>query len=237
MLVPARPWVVVQHVPFEGPGLIATALAAAGQELDVRRMDLGDPLPEPSAVAGLVVMGGPMGALDDVEHPYLASERALLAACVARRVPVLGVCLGAQLLAAALGARVYRGAAPEIGLGRVSLTEAARLDPVFSPAGHTLPVLHWHADTFDLPDGAVLLASSGAYAHQAYRVGTAYGLQFHVEIAEPHAADIEPFLPPDVVLDRRHLALVSRAGSALLERLVDAAVREAEPVELAGRQA
>jgi GMP synthase (glutamine-hydrolysing) len=215
-----RPWVVIQHVPFEGPGQITAALECRDNVVDVRRMDLGEPLPEPADVAGLVVMGGPMGALDDAAHPHLAAERALLKACVERGIPVLAVCLGAQLLAAALGARVFAGAVPEIGLGTVGLTAEGRRDPVFGPVGHVLPVLHWHNDTFELPAGATLLASSELYPHQAYRIGSAYALQFHVEIGASQVPQVEGALPPGVRIDRRHLALVSRAGSALLERFV-----------------
>lgn len=216
-------WLVVQHVPFEGPGLITGVIEASGGEVDVRRMYTHDPLPDDeklSGLTGVIVMGGPMGALDDAEHPNLAAERKLLVACVERDVPVLAVCLGAQLLAAALRARVYAGPAPEIGLGTVALTDAGQRDPVFSGGARVLPVLHWHADTFDLPDGATLLASNDAYAHQAYRVGSAYALQFHVEISAEQVADLEPELPADVRIDKRRLELVNRAGIPLLERFV-----------------
>jgi GMP synthase (glutamine-hydrolysing) len=241
-------WVIVQHVPFEGPGLIARAIEAASGTVDVRRMYLGNPLPDdellagtlatpdtvdalggvasPNAagIAGLVVMGGPMGALDDAQHPFLAAERQLLLRCLAADVPVLAVCLGAQLLAAALGARVYTGAAAEVGLGTVTLTDAGRRDPVLGGGARVLPVLHWHGDTFDLPDGATLLASNEAYARQAYRIGSAYALQFHVEITADQLVDLEPELPPGVRIDRRHLALVNRTGAALLERFVASAM-------------
>jgi len=129
----AHPWVVLQHVPFEGPGLITPAIERVGGRIEVRRMDLGDPVPSTDEVAGLVVMGGPMGALDDAAHPHLAAERDVLRACVEQKVPVLAVCLGAQLLAAALGSRVFQGPQPEVGLGIVALTDAGRRDPVFGP--------------------------------------------------------------------------------------------------------
>lgn len=219
-------WVVVQHVPFEGPGLIARAIEASGGSVDVRRMYAHDPLPdggELSELAGLVVMGGPMGALDDADHPNLAAERALLAACLERDVPVLAVCLGAQLLAAALGARVYTGSTPEIGLGTVTLTDAGRRDSVLGGGARVLPVLHWHGDTFDVPDGATLLASNDAYPNQAYRVGSAYALQFHVEITADQLGSLEPELPVGVRIDKRHLSLVNRTGTALLERFVASA--------------
>jgi GMP synthase-like glutamine amidotransferase len=217
--------------------MIAEMLAARGARVEIRRMDLGEPLPAAGEIAGLVVMGGPMGALDDAQFPHLRAERTLLAEAVDRRSPVLAVCLGAQLLAAALGARVYTGPAPEIGLGVVEVTDAGRRDPVFGPAGHFLPVLHWHGDTFDLPAGATLLASSQRYPHQAYRVGSAYGLQFHLELGLRDLPVVEPHLPGYVRLDRRHLALVARAGNALFNRLFEQLVAElhtASSNELAG---
>ncbi len=213
-------WYVLQHVPFEGPGLIAAAAAEAGLDLRVRRLDLGEPVPDPVDLDGLVVMGGPMGAFDDDDHPRLGEERDLLARAVAAGRPVLGVCLGAQLLAAACGGRVVRGdAGEEIGLGIVELTGDGRADPVLGPAGRVLPVLHWHGDTYVRPHGAPGLAVSSRYPEQAFRIGErAYGLQFHVEIDEPAAAAMEPYLPGDVRLDRRHLALVTRTGREVLRR-------------------
>ena len=208
--------VVIQHVPFEGPGLIAPALFAVGSKVAVVRADLGDELPAAGQLDVLVVLGGPMGALDDHDHPHLARERELIAECVRLGKPVLGVCLGAQLLAAALGARVRRGPVPEIGAGAVELVSAD--DPVFSPAGPRIPVVHWHQDTFDLPPGAELLASSDLYAHQAFRVGTAYGLQFHVEIGPQELWEITPHLPPDGKITVAEVDEVQAVGVQVLRR-------------------
>jgi GMP synthase (glutamine-hydrolysing) len=207
-------------VAFEGPGLIAAAAGAAGVDLRVRRLDLGEPVPAVDDLSGLVVMGGPMGVSEDVAHPHLAAERSLIEAALQRGLPVLGVCLGAQLLAAAAGADVRVGSAgQEVGLGVVDLTAEGRRDPVLGPAGRALPVVHWHGDTFDLPTGAVRLASTTRYAQQAFRIGDrAYGLQFHVEIDEAAVTVMEPHLPTGMTLDRRHLALVQRAGAQVLDR-------------------
>lgn len=215
-------WAVVQHVDFEGPGSIAAVAAERGIALDVRKPYRGDPLPAPDDIDGLVVMGGPMGAFDDVEHPHLAAERDLLAAAVTRGLPVLGVCLGAQLLAAALGARIMRGQVPEIGLGTVTLTDDGLRDAAFGPAGPVLPVFHWHADTFTPPTGTVQLAESTAYRNQAFRVGErAYGLQFHVELDQDLRAALEPHLPDGTGLDPEGSADVERTGRALLGRLLN----------------
>jgi GMP synthase (glutamine-hydrolysing) len=223
-------WAVLQHVAHEGPGLIADELSRAGQPFEVVRLDRGDPLPVSGSIAGLVVMGGPMGVHDSDIHPWLPAERELLASTVADGKPVLGVCLGAQQLAAALGAEVTTGDVPEIGLGRVELTGPGRLDPVTGPeygglSDPTIPCVHWHQDTFSLPDGAVHLAASRLFPHQAFRWGDrAYGLQFHVEVDRALASGWEAHLPAGTTLDPARLTEVETVGHRLLRRFVQRSV-------------
>jgi GMP synthase-like glutamine amidotransferase len=216
-----RPWIVVQHTATEGPGLLAGVFADAGINFRVIRLDLEDLLPAPAEAKGVVVMGGPMGVHDTVDYPWLKSERRWLATTVATGLPVLGVCLGAQLLAAALGAEVTTGPAPEIGIGEVVLNAEGTADPVLGPEGNGLPVVHWHGDTFSVPDGAVALASSDRYENQAFRFGDrVYGLQFHLEVDDEVAKGWRPDLPPGISLDGPERGPVQEAGRRVFSRFL-----------------
>lgn len=176
---------VLQHVDCEPPGTYLPVLESAGQVVPVR---LGvDPLPAGLDWFAIVAMGGPMGVNDRTSVGWLAEEIAVISAALAAGVPFWGVCLGAQLLAAALGARVYTGPAPEVGVGRVALTRAGRGDPVFGALPAGFEALHWHSDTFELPADAVLLATSPQYDHQVFRWNSSYGVQCHLE-ASPEMA-------------------------------------------------
>jgi GMP synthase-like glutamine amidotransferase len=175
---------VLQHIACEPPGVFEDVLAERAHELVRVELDEGEPLPE-GAWDAIVAMGGPMSVNDESENPWLVGEKAAIASHVRADLPFWGSCLGAQLLASALGARVYAGPAPEVGVLAVELTEAGLDDPVLGALPPSIDTLQWHGDTFDLPDGAVLLASSPAYPHQAFRVGrAAYAVQFHVEVTE-----------------------------------------------------
>lgn len=174
--------VAFRHVPFEGLGLIQPALEDNG--ISVEFPDLfreGATLPDVTTADGLIFMGGPMSANDDL--PYLKREIDCIRQAVERGQPVLGVCLGSQLIAKALGGKVYKNSSKEIGWFDVHLTDAGRHDPLLSGLEGSETVFHWHGETFDLPEGAAWLAYSDATRHQAYRVGSkTYGLQFHLEV-------------------------------------------------------
>jgi len=174
---------VLQHIACEPPGVFEDVLRERGAALHRVELDEGEPLPDWREVDAIVAMGGPMSATDDAELPWLTAEKQLIGEAVRAGVPFWGVCLGVQLLAASLGARVYPGPEPEVGLLPVTLTPEARDDPVFSAAPDDLVTLQWHGDTFDLPTGAVRLAGSPAYPNQAFRVRRAYGVQFHLEVS------------------------------------------------------
>lgn len=173
---------ILQHVPFEGPAWIGQWLLARGARLNYTRFWESAALPDPASLDLLVVMGGPMSVNDEAEFPWLVAEKRFIAEVVALGRPVLGICLGAQLIASAHGARVYRNAEKEIGW--FAIEGCAGTDGVFQ-FPPTTTVLHWHGETFDLPPGARLLASSAACRHQAFQLGErALGLQFHLEMTE-----------------------------------------------------
>jgi GMP synthase-like glutamine amidotransferase len=204
--------------------VIAVEAKARGLCLDVRHLDQGASIPDSDQVNGLVVMGGPMGAYETDKYPFLTEECRLLRELAHRNCPVLGICLGSQLLAKALGADVFPGPGPEIGFGFVELTQAGKQDPLFATVGSSIPVFHWHGDTFDLPEGAVLLASNKEYAQQAFRFGScAYGLQFHIEPDSGTWLDWQEHLP----IERSdntgpQKERIEQLGRRMIERFFDA---------------
>jgi GMP synthase (glutamine-hydrolysing) len=175
---------VIRHKPYEGLAGFRAPIAAAGYVIDT--VDVDDPAfatVDFSAPDLLVLMGGPMGVYERDAHPWIEDEVARLAARLAAGKPTLGVCLGAQLIAAALGTKVFAGPVKEVGFAPVALTDAGTTSPLRHLDG--VPVMHWHGDTFDLPDGTELLATTPAYRNQAFRRGAELlALQFHPEIGD-----------------------------------------------------
>ncbi len=215
----------IQHVPWEGPHRILDAC----RELHVRMVKplAGQELPPHEEVAGAVIMGGPMN-VDEVERfPALAAERKWLAEALARDLPLLGICLGAQLLARALGAEVRRGPAPEIGFAPVDVLDPG--DPVLGGLAPGAEVLHWHGDVFDLPAGATRLAASARTETQAFRRGSAWGVLFH---PEADYALVEAWLGVEEMVDEA-LAAIGEDGVAALpgraEALEPDLVRRTQP--------
>lgn len=219
-----RPILELRHADNEGTGAYLAAIERVATVHTVRSWR--EPLPDHTDWAAVVVMGGPMGVNDADRLPWIADEIAFLRRCLAADVPVWGVCLGAQLLAAALDARVLRAEEREVGVLPVTLDPSAADDPVWGAAPTVFDTLHWHGDTVDLPSGATLLASSAACAHQLFRHGRHYAVQFHLEAtaamagawAEEDDAETTPFLPPDV---RRRLVDDVAAIQASTRRLAD----------------
>lgn len=181
---------VLQHIACEPPGVYEDVLIERGATIHRVELDEGDRLPDWREFAAIIAMGGPMSVNDEEELQWLRAEKALIAEAVRAGTPFFGACLGVQLLAVSLGGEVGPGPAPEVGLLPVLLTEAAARDPVFGGLPRELLTLQWHGDTFSLPEGAVLLASSPAYPNQAFRWGaSAYGVQFHLELSREMAEE------------------------------------------------
>lgn len=174
---------VVQHLAFEDLGSFEAVLRERGHAIEVVQAGVDDVGAAIRQAEWLVVLGGPIGVYEGERFPFLVDEVEALRERLAARRVTLGICLGAQLMAAALGARVYPGGRKEIGWSALQLSEAGRRSPLRHLEG--VPVLHWHGDTFDLPDGSELLASTEVYERQAFRLGsTVLGLQCHPE-ADP----------------------------------------------------
>lgn len=173
---------IIRHVPYEGIAGFRAPIEAAGYELD--RIDVSDPaFPDADLVSPdlVILMGGPMGVYERNDHPWIEHEIDRLSERLAADRPTLGVCLGAQMIAAALGAKVYQGPEKEIGFHPIAVTPEGADTPLAHLNG--MPVLHWHGDTFDLPSGTEWLARSGRYPHQAFRRGNSLlALQFHAEM-------------------------------------------------------
>lgn len=217
----------IRHVHFEDLGIVAPVLEAHGYE--VAYVDAGvDDLAaiEPSAMDLLVVLGGPIGAYEEKHYPFLTAEMHVIGRRIAADLPTLGICLGAQLMARAMGADVRPGPAKEIGWGPVTLTEAGLAGPLRHLGSE--PVLHWHGDAFTLPDGAERLASTDICPNQAFSAGpNILGLQFHPEVAVEgfdrwligHAVEIAGArLSPDIL--RRETQLYGPAAAERGRRMI-----------------
>jgi GMP synthase (glutamine-hydrolysing) len=222
----------LQHVAFEGLGCIATWAKQAGHPVSVTRLYRNEALPSPHDLDFLVVLGGPMNVYEEHIYPWLRDEKRFIAEVLAFDVPMLGICLGAQLMALVLGARVYANDQPEIGWFPVFKSAAAgqtRLDDILP---EQLDVLHWHGDTFELPRGAIQLASSKACEQQGFVLNNrAVGLQFHLETTADSLSQLidhcrdeigkGPYMqsPGEMMAYPQRFDIINKQMTALLEAL------------------
>ena len=179
----------VQHVPFEGPGNIERWAADRGHELTGTHLYNNESLPRLNEIDWLIIMGGPMSVHDTGNYPWLTDEKVFIRGAIHAGKVVVGICLGSQLIAAALGADVYEADEKEIGWFPVEATDAATDSPIFADLGDEYDVFHWHGDTFNLPEGATRMARTDACANQAFVYDDrVVGLQFHLE-SSPETVD------------------------------------------------
>jgi GMP synthase-like glutamine amidotransferase len=186
----------IQHVSYETPGIISEWVRENGHRMTFTRLFMNEGFPEASPVDLLIILGGPMGTYEENEYSWLAVEKKFVRDCIDQQKAVLGICLGAQLVAECLGATVTKGPEPETGFWPVTVTEEAKSFGFLQNAEEFFP-FHAHNDTFDLPKGAKLLASSEAYKNQAFAYGQKiFGMQFHLECTPPWISDLYRNSPP-----------------------------------------
>jgi GMP synthase-like glutamine amidotransferase len=177
---------VIKHVDNEGPGSIEGVFSADGWGFETIELARGEKLPSDFNETGaMVILGGPMNVYEETKYPFLKVEELLIRKALIEEIPMLGICLGAQLLAKVCGARVKKAPQKEIGWFRVRKTGDGKKDPLLKGSPDQIQVFQWHEDTFDIPEGAILLAEGRDCKNQAFRIGqNAYGLQFHIEVTE-----------------------------------------------------
>ena len=176
---------IVKHIDAEGPGLIEYCLKQGKIPYQVRDLRTGIRLPNLDGLSHIVLLGGPMNVYEEDRYPFLRDEDLFIKEAIQRGKSVLGICLGAQLMAKALGAKVAQAPVKEVGWYDVSLTRMGSRDPLFSKLPKTFSVFQWHEDTFEIPKAANLIVTSTSLPHQAFRYGdNVYGLQFHLEVTE-----------------------------------------------------
>ncbi|MEW6058162.1 MAG: gamma-glutamyl-gamma-aminobutyrate hydrolase family protein [Bdellovibrionota bacterium] len=222
---------VVQHAPHEGPGTFGGVLREYGFEIETLFATQAGPQAweQVSRSSLVLVMGGSMGVYEKDLHSFLRPELAALEKRIREKLPTLGVCLGAQLLAEASGGRAYLSGRREVGWHEVQLTDAGLKDPVLGRLDWSKPVFHWHQDTYDLPGIGVGLANSERFAQQAFRLGeNIYGLQFHPEVPQSEVREW--------VLSEPHLPYGSADGVQSVEEILHGAARHSQAMRELARE-
>ncbi len=181
---------ITKHVEIEGPGLIEYCLRQENISYQILNLKPGVHFPKLDDFTHIVILGGPMNVYEEGRFPFLREEDLFIKEAIQRGKTTLGICLGAQLIAKALGAKVFKSPVKEIGWYDVSLTQVGSQDPLFSNLPKTFTVFQWHEDTFEIPRSGKMIATSSSVPHQAFRYGEdTYGLQFHLEVTEEMIQD------------------------------------------------
>ena len=238
---------VFQHDPFEDLGFFAEVLDRERATYRIIRLFHGEiPAEDWKHVAALIVLGGSMAAEDEEKFPFLRWEKRIIRAAIDESVPILGICIGAQLIAATLGARIYHGSVKEIGWSPISITPHGQVDSLLGYLPENATVFQWHGDGFDLPAGALCLAASTHYKTQAFRLGqTIYGLQFHLEVTprmierwiverSKDLASAPYVLPEKIFVDTKNYAPISKYYG---ERFLSEFIRRINRKKTRGRAA
>jgi len=230
---------VFQHDPFEDLGFFSEVLEKQRTVYRVLRLFHGEmPAEDWERIGALIILGGPMSVNDEEEYPFLRWEKRIIRAAIDEAVPVVGICLGAQLIAATLGTLVYHGRVKEIGWSPISITPHGQVDSLLGYLPENATVFQWHGDGFELPAGAIRLASSVNYKNQAFRVGkNIYALQFHLEVTprmiarwiDERSKDLAlaPYILPDKILadTQNYAPILKYYGERFLSEFIRRAAR------------
>lgn len=228
-----KPILVIQHVESEGLGTIGNILCKRGFEADFAKVFKNERIPKTiDNYLALIVLGGPIGVYEEDVYPFIKDEIALIKNAIKNNIPILGICLGSQLLAKAAGAEVYKGKKKEIGWYKINLTEEGKRDGLFIGLPDEWTVFQWHGDTFDAPDNSKNLASSALFPNQIIKVGkNAYGLQFHLEVTEEMIRDwidvndkdlksVKAYINPENILEdtSKNIETLNKYGEVVFKR-------------------
>lgn len=183
-------FLILEHEESEGPGIFQSVLYERGRVFKRIKLFTGESIPDAKNIEGVLMMGGPMNVYEESAYPFLAEENHFLKYCLCNGIPVLGICLGAQLIAKAAGAKIKKAPEKELGWYEVRLTTAGLLDPLLGGCAKTFPIFQFHEDTFDIPLGAVHIIDAPVCPHQGFRIGNnVYAIQFHLEATREMIAD------------------------------------------------
>ncbi len=220
---------VIQHIPIEGPETLGDFLKARDFAIQTVDLSRGEKLPADfSALQAVVCLGGPMNVYEEEKYPFLKDENHFIMRALEEKIPFLGICLGAQLLAKACGAKVVKNPVKEVGFSEIRLTGEGKKDPLFAGVVERFNVFQWHEDAFAIPQAGHWLAKSPACGHQAFRIGpTAYGLQFHVEITDK---SIKEWTGAYFEKDNPTHAIITRQMLASYAKIREPLAREAEKI-------